>query len=155
MIRDIPKSALILGAMGLLPFIGGAIVAMGWLTADMGDPSAGGYPLVVPTDGALVLVRYGTIILCFMSGVLWGFATRAGEGRAAICYALSVVPALWVFFQVTGGPITMGMNLMFGFAGLLALDWMFWRWELAPRWWMALRVPLTGVVLICLLPLVV
>ena len=69
-----------------------------------------------------VLVSYGTIILCFMSGVLWGFATRANGTRASIGYALSVIPALWAFFMTGGGPTTAGMNLIFGFLGLLALD---------------------------------
>ena len=49
-----------------------------------------------------------------------------------------------------GGPVGAGMNLMFGFAGLLVLDFAFWRWGLAPEWWMKLRVLLTAIVLICL-----
>jgi hypothetical protein len=32
----------------------------------------------------------------------------------------------------------------------LALDWMFWKQGLAPEWWMALRVLLTAIVVICL-----
>ena len=43
------------------------------------------------------------------------------------------------------------MNLIFGFLGLLALDWQFWRWGLAPRWWMHLRLPVTAAVVACLL----
>jgi hypothetical protein len=44
--------------------------------------------------------------------------------------------------------------LIFGFIGLLGLDWMFWRQGLAPPWWMRLRVGLTFVVVLCLLPVV-
>jgi uncharacterized protein (DUF983 family) len=42
------------------------------------------------------------------------------------------------------------VNLGIGFVALLLLDFMFQRWELAPPWWMILRVQLTLVVLICL-----
>jgi hypothetical protein len=99
--------------------------------------------------GAYVGLAYGTVILSFMSGVLWGFATRAGA-RAGIGYSVSVIPALWVFFMVGGGPQQAAVNLMLGFTGLLGLDYLFWKWRLAPEWWMRLRLLLTGAVLACL-----
>ena len=154
MIRDIPKSALILGIAGLLPFMFGAVIQMGWLHADMGDPNAGGYPLIVPADGRILMIRYGTVILSFMSGVLWGFATKAEGSQAATGYLLSVLPALWAFFMVGGGPVSAGMNLIAGFVALLVLDFAFWTWGLAPRWWMALRVMLTAIVILCLIPVI-
>ena len=85
-----------------------------------------------------------------MSGVLWGFATKAEGARAATGYGLSVIPALWAFFMTGGGPTTAGMNLIFGFLGLLALDFAFTNWGLTPRWWMSLRVLLTTIVVLCL-----
>ena len=90
------------------------------------------------------------IILSFMSGVLWGFATKAGGSRAATGYALSVIPALWAFFMTGGGPTSAGLNLIFGFLGLLVLDAAFSFWGLAPRWWMQLRILLTAIVVLCL-----
>ncbi|MEM8578562.1 MAG: DUF3429 domain-containing protein, partial [Pseudomonadota bacterium] len=57
---------------------------------------------------------------------------------------------LWAFFMTGGGPTSAGLNLMFGFAGLLLLDYAFFRWGLTPPWWMPLRVLLTGIVVICL-----
>ena len=100
--------------------------------------------------GPHVQLFYGTVILAFMSGVLWGFATRA-EGRvAATGYGLSVLPALWAFFMVGGGPVAAAVNLIAGFIGLLGLDYMFWKQGLAPAWWMHLRVLLTTVVVACL-----
>ena len=89
---------------------------------------------------------YGAVILSFMSGVLWGFATRATGSVAATGYALSVIPALWAFFMTGGGPTSAGISLIAGFIGLLGLDWLFWKQELAPPWWMSLRVMLTVVV---------
>ena len=85
-----------------------------------------------------------------MSGVLWGFATKAEGQVAATGYVLSVLPALWAFFFVGGGPVSAATYLIVGFVGLLGLDWLFWKQELAPAWWMNLRVMLTVVVVACL-----
>lgn len=147
--RDIPKSALILGLAGLVPFIWGVVTiyspaAAQFTMSDIGPRFIGPY----------VGLAYGTVILSFMSGVLWGFATKATGGQAATGYALSVLPALWAFIMIGGGPVSAGMNLIAGFVALLVLDYAFWTWGLAPRWWMALRVLLTGIVILCLLPVV-
>jgi hypothetical protein len=141
----IPRSALLLGLAGLIPFLWGVATLYSTDLAQFGQRTFG--PRFV---GPFVQLQYGTIILAFMSGVLWGFSTRA-EGRvAATGYALSVLPALWAFFFVGGGPVSAAIYLAAGFAGLLALDWMFWNQGLAPGWWMRLRIGLTTVVVICL-----
>ncbi len=44
-----------------------------------------------------------------MSGVLWGFAARGSDW---LPYALSVIPALWVFFTVTDGTDISSIYLM-------------------------------------------
>ncbi len=141
----IPNSALLLGLAGTLPFMWGVIST--WY------PGVNAY---VPDwlgprfYGPYVQVAYGSIILSFMSGVLWGFATRAGE-RQALCYALSVVPALWVFFAVGGGNVSATYALITGFVFLLTLDKLFSNWGLAPAWWMRLRLTLTIIVVSCLM----
>ena len=145
----IPRSALILGLAGLLPFA--------WGVVTMASETAYGLTLGIVGPrfvGPFVGLSYGSVILSFMSGVLWGFATRA-EGQVAVTgYALSVLPALWAFFMVGGGPVSAAMALIAGFVGLLGLDWLFWNHGLAPRWWMKLRVLLTAGVVACLLPMV-
>ena len=143
---QIPRSALLLGLAGLLPFIWGAFTtllpAFGLQMSQVfGSRFIGPY----------VQLSYGAVILSFMSGVLWGFATRAEGAVATSGYALSVLPALWAFFMTGGGPTSASINLIAGFIGLLLLDWHFWRLRLAPPWWMHLRVLLTAVVVICLL----
>lgn len=144
--QSIPRSALFLGLAGVLPFLWGAATVLSpalnaWGIAALGARFVGPY----------VQVFYGAVILSFMSGVLWGFATRAEtQSRAATGYALSVIPALWVFFTTGGGAEAAGLRLMLGFVGLLGLDWLFMRWGLAPPWWMALRVLLTTLVVACL-----
>ncbi|MEL6643096.1 MAG: DUF3429 domain-containing protein [Pseudomonadota bacterium] len=143
--RDIPISALVLGLAGLIPFVWGALTVLSPALTEFGMQSFG--PRFV---GPFVQLNYGQIILAFMSGVLWGFATRAEGGVAATGYALSVLPALWAFFFVGGGPTSAAINLGAGFIALLGLDYMFWRQGLAPAWWMQLRIGLTAVVVACL-----
>ena len=128
----IPRTALLLGFAGLLPFLWGVatmyIAPLQDLTvAMMGARFAGPY----------VMLSYGTIILAFMSGVLWGFA-------------LSVIPALWAFFFVGNGPSSAAINLITGFLAVLAVDFLFWVNGVTPRWWMSLRLQLTTVVVLCL-----
>ena len=142
---SIPRSVLLLGLAGLIPFVWGALTLLSDGAAQFGATWLGARFI-----GPFVQLQYGTIILAFMSGVLWGFATRA-EGRVATTgYALSVIPALWAFFFVGGGPVSAAIYLIAGFLGLLGLDWLFWQQGLAPAWWMQLRVGLTAVVVTCL-----
>jgi hypothetical protein len=141
----IPRTPLLLGLAGLIPFVWGAFTYLNpslqaWGISQLGPRFVGPY----------IQLFYGSVILSFMSGVLWGFATKANGRQAAVGYSLSVLPALWAFFMTGGGPVGAGTNLMFGFAGLLLLDAAFSRWGLTPKWWMPLRVLLTSIVLICL-----
>jgi hypothetical protein len=143
----IPRSALLLGLAGLLPFYWGLLTMLApelgaWTQMTLGGRFAGPY----------LQLAYGTVILAFMSGVLWGFAAKAEASAAPYGYALSVIPALWAFFMVGGGPVAGAINLIAGFLGLLLLDWQFWRLGLAPAWWMHLRVLLTAGVLVTLVP---
>ena len=130
---------------GVLPFV--------WSVATQISPSLAeaGLRILGPRFvGPYVGLVYGTIILSFMSGVLWGFAARATGRRATIGYAVSVMPALWALFFVGNGPVSAALMLAVGFAGLLGLDYLFWRGDLAPAWWMHLRLPLTTAVIACL-----
>jgi hypothetical protein len=141
----IPRAPLLLGLAGLIPFVWGTLTYLNpslqaWGISQLGPRFVGPY----------IQLFYGSVILSFMSGVLWGFATKANGRQAAVGYSLSVLPALWAFFMTGGGPVGAGTNLMFGFAGLLLLDAAFSRWGLTPEWWMPLRVLLTSIVLICL-----
>ena len=141
----IPRSALILGLAGILPF--------GWSIATQLSPGIADFALTVLGPrfvGPYVGLVYGTIILSFMSGVLWGFAARATGHMATVGYALSVIPALWAFFFVGNGPVSAALMLAVGFVGLLGLDYLFWRQGYAPVWWMQLRILLTTIVIACL-----
>ncbi|CTQ50043.1 hypothetical protein JDO7802_02061 [Jannaschia donghaensis] len=148
LIARIPTSALLLGLSGLLPFVWGVVTMysdpLAARTVDWAGPRF---------IGPYVGLFYGSVILSFMSGVLWGFATKADGQVAATGYALSVLPALWAFFMTGGGPASAAVALIAGFIGLLGLDWLFWQQGLAPAWWMKLRLILTVGVVVCLWPI--
>ena len=147
--QAIPRSALWLGLAGLIPFLWGALTL---LRPDLGLWGAATFgPRFI---GPYVQLFYGAVIMSFMSGVLWGFATKASGRAATAGYILSVIPALWAFFMTGGGPTGAAVNLIVGFLGLLLLDWHFWQMGLAPKWWMHLRGLLTALVVLSFLPLV-
>jgi hypothetical protein len=143
--RRIPRAALLLGLAGLIPFL--------WSAATVLFPALAGWAgqwLIPLFLGPYVGLTYGTVILSFMSGVLWGFATKAEGREAAVAYTLSVIPALWCFLMVTDASDNSTIYLAAGFVGLLFLDTIFSVWGLAPPWWLRLRVMLTVVVVACL-----
>lgn len=132
-----PRIAVIVTAAGALPFLIGAAMVLGFW----------------PGEGRALIVAYGVVILSFMSGVLWGFASRNGAG-APWAYIVSVLPALYAFFFALRHPWAMEgqalAHLIAGFVGVLVLDAVFQARGLAPRWWMVLRVPVSAVVIACL-----
>lgn len=144
--NQVPRSAILLGFAGVLPFLWGVATLVFPAVADL-TLAWVGPRFVAP----YVLLSYGTVILCFMSGVLWGFAAAQDGPGSGLGYALSVLPALWAFFMVGNGPASAAINLVTGFLGVLMIDWHFWRNGMTPRWWMALRIPLTVLVCLCLL----
>ena len=144
MIAGIPRAPFLLGLAGLLPFLAGAANSLG-LTGGIGFPAAP-HPMALMGEGPTLLVAYATVILSFMSGILWGFATRSGRGAF---YVLSVVPALWAFFTI-GDPQDQLVRFMAGFLILSLIEQLYIRAGLTPDWWQPLRSGLTIVVLLCL-----
>ncbi len=140
-----PRPALALGFAGLIPFVWGALTVLIPALAEFGTAALGARFVGVP-----VLVAYGTIILCFMGGVLWGFATRAGPELQWRAYGTSILPAVWVFFAVGGTQAASLSALFVGFFAMLSLDLQFSQWKLIPPWWIGFRIVLTLVVLVCL-----
>lgn len=133
----VPAPAAALGAAGLLPFVAGALAAHGLMPG-----------IDSPVTGLLMLQSYGSAILAFMGGCLWGFAAQAGRAGWKEL-AVSVAPALWAF-TVAFSPDAL-LSLIIGFVFLFILDLMFRGWGLGPAWWLRLRLPLTLGVLACLI----
>ena len=142
MILKIPTGALILGLSGLLPFAWGAVTLLSEEAFNFGIENFGARFV-----GPLIQLSYGVIILCFMSGVLWGFATKMVEKNGSLGYILSVLPALWAFLSMGRGPISDTISLIVGFLAVLLIDRHFYLLKLTPLWWMNLRIPLTFLVI--------
>ena len=140
----IPAPALILGLLGLMPFLYGALNVLVPGTAGLGRAWSANHA------GQSLLQIYGIVILCFMAGVIWGFAARAEGRQAALFYALSVLPAIFVFLTAFAAPQGSLIMLIAGFVALLAVDASAQAQGLAPGWWMRLRLILTTVVVACL-----
>lgn len=133
----VPRIPLTLGLAGLVPFLWGLVTSF--------QPVDG---LEDYWQGWAVLADYAMVILPFMSGVIWGFATKATGKQAATLYVLSVIPALWAFFFILEE--TALLSAAVGFVVLLPIDYACHRAGLAPPWWMRLRLLLTAVVVPCL-----
>jgi len=142
MILKIPTGALILGLSGVLPFVWGAVTLLSEEAFNFGIENFGARFV-----GPLIQLSYGVIILCFMSGVLWGFATKMDEKNGSLGYILSVLPVLWAFLSMGRGPISDTISLIVGFLAVLLIDRHFYLLKLTPLWWMNLRIPLTFLVI--------
>ncbi|MDJ0945003.1 MAG: DUF3429 domain-containing protein [Kiloniellales bacterium] len=135
----IPNAAVWLGALGLIPFLAGALAP--WLLPPQRLPQAD-----------LALIGYGAVILSFLGGVHWGLA--APEGRPGQL-GFSVLPSLvgWLALLVATfdalGPAL--WLLAAAFATLLPGDLLAAGRGLAPGWYPRLRLPLTLVVVACLI----
>ena len=143
--KKIPNSAFILGLSGLIPFFWGALSSLDLVLEKLKLSG-----LSEEYTGSGVNLIYGTIILAFMSGVLWGFAANVGDKRRPIGFILSVIPALWAFFTFNGLLMNPLISLIIGFLGVFAIDVRFHYWQLTPEWWLSLRCILTLLVVICL-----
>lgn len=132
----VPTPAAALGAAGLIPFVAGALAAWGLMPG-----------VSNPVTGFLILQSYGSAILAFMGGCLWGFAAQAGRAGWKEL-GVSVIPGIWAF-SVAFSPNAM-LSLILGYLVLLAFDLMIRGWGLGPAWWLKLRLPLTLGVLLCL-----
>lgn len=143
-----PRIVLILGLAALLPFGWGVLTMLSDDLAQITTRSLG-----PRFTGPYLQVAWGSAVLAFLSGVLWGFASRAGPRRVAAGHLLAVIPACWAFLFVGGGPETASINLIAGFVGILGIDWLFWSQGLAPRWWMRARAIFTALAVAGLLPI--
>ncbi len=97
-----------------------------------------------------IAYAYAALILSFLGGMWWGIAAAGGDRSPPWLWAAAVAPALialatflpWVFGAEWPGPslVATGAALL---ASLL-VDRRLAAAGLVPRWWMALRLPLSA-----------
>ncbi len=148
--RRLPILAVILGLLGLLPFLGctvGIIV----------------FPSQVPVPNLVqAMIAYGAVILAFLGGVHWGFAleprpTVTVPGQAALDHrrlALGVLPSLvgWAALLVplVASSLVAIVLLILGFLATTLVEAQARRRGAMPAGYMGLRWLLSAVVLLCL-----
>ena len=135
--RRVPVPALVLGGAGLLPPLLAIFVRL-----SAGD----GVPLA--RFAMLLGLQYVSLILSFLGGLWWGLAAaRLPAERIGPMLGLAVVPTLIAFaLQVGSGWYPHGATIALAVALLatLPVDRRLAAAGLAPRWWMRLRLPLSG-----------
>ncbi|QKG70502.1 DUF3429 domain-containing protein [Erythrobacter mangrovi] len=136
--RDIPGTPRLLGLAGLLPQL--ACVLILYLG-----------PIELRYAAQAIAFGYAALIFSFLGGMWWGIAAAApaAERRQALgwLWIAAVVPSLialgaylpWVFGKTWPEPslVMLGAAILMSPAVDAKLG------PLAPRWWMALRVPLS------------
>lgn len=143
--RNLPVSAILLGAAGLVPFVGCALGALS-LQGEWARMSL------------LGLSAYGAVVLSFLGAVHWGFGLMATDAPARVQrarFGLGVVPALvgWAALLVTfvGLPKTGLLVLAAGFAATTVVEGRAARAGLMPPGYMGLRWVLSVGVTVCLM----
>jgi hypothetical protein len=143
----VPLPALVLGLAGLSPFL----YALLLLFSDPGRWPTLGLVASEPEGGAMILERFGAVVLGFMAGCLWGFGSAPGRAPRLPVLGAAAVPALLAALALRGEPALSCMWLAFGFVVLQTIDVVFQRAGVAPGYWLSLRLPLTAIVIACLL----
>lgn len=139
---EIPTAAALLGAAGLIPFVGLAAAAH----------FAGDVDAAIAVEA---LRAYGAIILSFLGGIIWGlgiagFGGAAAKPREALRLTVSMMPSLFGWLALLM-PVESGIWLLSScFPMVLAVDLMMVNGGLAPRWYFALRWRLTAIAFLCL-----
>ncbi len=139
---EIPTTAALLGAGGLIPFVGLAVAAH-----FAGDVDA--------SIAIEALRAYGAVILSFLGGIIWGlgiagFGGAAAKPREALRLTVSILPSLfgWLALML---PEQSGLWLLATcFLMVLAVDLIMSKGGLAPRWYPILRWRLTAIAFLCL-----
>jgi hypothetical protein len=137
-----PSSALWLGGLGAVPFLG----------------LAAAIPFLAGAQQAFAmqaLVGYGATILSFLGGVHWGMAIQTRhDALPATLWArliLSVIPSLAAWSALLAGGRPGLVILAASIAAMLWVDFQAARAGHAPAWYLKLRIPLTAVVVSALL----
>ncbi len=138
--HSIPRTALLLGLGGLLPFVGLAVAMI----------AAPDLPGVGPRTLHMALVTYSALIASFLGGVRWGNALCVPEQQTRE-FIIAVLPSL-VAWLALATPRPYDLMMLIGiFLALGVSDVGLVLSGGAPRWYGKLRVVLTAIVTLSLL----
>lgn len=131
------RTALCLGLLGLVPFVGFVIAA--WATPKVG----------LSFTFLQAEIDWAAIILAFMAGARWAFILTQGTPEVWRMMAFGLFPALSLAAPFL--PFRWAVLLLAaGFTALLVSELMPGARREAPEWYPPLRIFLTLVVLACL-----
>ena len=131
-----PSWPLWLGLAGLLPQLLAVFALVG------GNPDARFVALACA-------FAYAALILSFLGGMWWGLAAASTETIPGWLWIAAVTPSLvafasaypWMVGEPWPGPslVLLGIALI----ASLVVDWKLRRMNMAPAWWITLRLPLS------------
>ena len=143
--KKIPRPALFLACILLVPFLLGAAVVF-----PVGETiSSLILRIFNQVSGPFLLVGYGKLVCVLSAGALFGFAAKSRK-REWRSYFLAALPLVWVVFTVSDSLEQQLAALIIGFVLVLVADFQFRFWKLTPVWWISFRVPFTLVIIACL-----
>ncbi len=143
-----PTLAILLGILGLIPFV---MLSLGSVSTNAARDQA----------AVLLLIGWGAVILSFLGGVHWGFALEDEAPPAERArLVLGVVPSLvgWVAFAIALSmtAATIGLAVLIaGYIGTVTMEWRASRRDLLPTGYIWMRLGLTVVVVALLTTVVV
>ena len=138
MFRGVPKSVLTISLLGLVPFVIGSLLSFK-------------IDIIPQRESDLFLkasLQYATFILCFMSGCV--FFSCLNETERTSDLWRSIIPVILSLFALSL-PFLTGFILALGFLYLLEIERKLFKAQVMPSWWISLRMPMTILVLICLI----
>ena len=138
MFKGVPKSVLTISLLGLIPFFIGA-----FLSFKMN---------IIPQEKSDLLLKaslqYSAFILCFLSGC--AFFSCLNEMEKSRYLWLSIIPVILSLFALSL-PFLTEFILALGFLYILEIERKLFKAQIMPFWWISLRMPMTILVLICLI----
>ena len=138
MFKGVPRSVLTVSLLGLAPLALGAVLSfkLNIISQESSD-------LLFNAS-----LQYAAFILCFLSGCV--FFSCVNETKKTSYLWLSIIPVILSLFALSFSFLT-GFILALGFLYLLEIERKLFKAQVMPVWWISLRMPMTILVLICLI----
>ncbi len=137
-----PYPAIFLSIGLVLLFAFSALVAQ----SDPPDVPRNSYPLIIPQDGVVWLRDLVSMTMVFLSGALFAFACLDVSSLRGLAMVGALLP--WMLRLELSDDWVAPVALL---TAVLALEWVYQRIGLAPKWWLSVRVPTNIAIYGCLI----